>query len=142
LGKGKGGKMGKIKDTTKILVNKKMSNATYEQRRKVMSLLYHAKNLVPALPRITVRITSDHEEILGCARLGQNIIWIAEKATVSRAVVYHEILHAVLGINHIEKCPLMASRIDSNLGSATCDFLFIQYFRHTKFSPFTIKEQK
>lgn len=129
-------KRAKMITKTKNLSNKKMNNATYEQRKEVINLIYQAKNLIPYLPRITVRIAENHSEILGVARLNKNTIWITERAVISRAVVFHEIIHAVLGIDHIETCPLMASKIDPNLNNAVCDFLFIKYFNENR------KEQK
>jgi len=115
-----------MKDETKYLKNKQMNSKVYELRREVIKLIYEAGKLVK-LPRITVRITKDHKEILGVARPKKNIIWITENFVASRAVVFHEILHAVFGLKHIPKCPLMADKINPNLDVAVCNKLFCSH---------------
>lgn len=112
--------------TSKHLTNKRMSPAVYELRRKVIGLIYEAKRLVD-LPRVDVRVTDNKGDTLGCARMGGNIIWITESSVASRAVVFHEILHAVFAQDHVKGCPLMAEQIDPNLDAATCNRLFAKY---------------
>ena len=109
-----------------LLKNKEMSAEVYALRREVINLIHEAKKLVD-LPRIEVRVTDRHRIILGAAKMSQNVIWITEETVASRAVVFHEILHAVFGQEHIEGCPLMAANIDPNLDSKTCDRLFLKY---------------
>lgn len=111
---------------TKLLKNKEMSSDVYALRRQVINLIHEAKKLVE-LPRINVRITDKHETILGVARMGKNVIWITEETVASRAVVFHEILHAVFAQDHVKGCPLMAERISKKLDTKTCDRLFIKY---------------
>ena len=101
--------------STRYGVNKKMNSDVYKLRRKVIDIIYDAKKLVN-LPRIDVRIYNNHKEnkhVLGVGRMKGNIIWIDEDTLKMpddeiRSVVLHEILHAVLGIDHIDKCPLMS----------------------------------
>lgn len=113
---------------TSGLENKKMSPEVYKLRREIIELIYEAKRLVPNLPRITVRVTDNNSSgVLGCARMGGNIIWISEGYVASRATVFHEILHAVYGQAHVVGCPLMATHINPELDKATCDKLFIKY---------------
>lgn len=117
---------------TNRLNNKEMSDAVYQLRRKVIDLIYEAKKLTD-LPRIDVRVTDDHEKILGVARYNANIIWITENAVASRCVVFHEILHAVFGQIHVKGCPLMDEKIDPNLDAETCNRLFMKYVKaHAK----------
>lgn len=111
---------------TKLLKNKDMSESVYELRRKVIALIYEAKKLAD-LPRIEVRITNDHDSILGAARIGEKIIWITESFVASRSTVFHEILHAVFNQRHIAGCPLMAPQIDPNLKDDLCNKLFKKY---------------
>ena|SRR3990167_3726270 len=111
---------------TKLLKNKEMSSDVYALRRQVINLIHEAKKLVE-LPRINVRVTDKHDTILGVAKMGKNIIWITEETVASRAVVFHEILHAVFGQDHVKGCPLMAAQISTKLDVKTCDELFIKY---------------
>ena len=111
---------------TKLLNNKKMNNNVYSLRRKVIKLIYDANKLIK-LPRISVRICDDHEKILGVARMKENIIWITENSVASRSVVFHEILHAVFGQNHVRNCQLMDVSIDPKLNKKIVDRLFIKY---------------
>ena len=105
---------------TKKIKNFDMNKETYKLRRQVIDLIYDAKNYGIDLPRIEVRIGSakkGHEHVLGVGRMSKKIIWITEKAINNstdylRHVVYHEIGHAVFGLNHRESCPLMASELD------------------------------
>ena len=104
---------------TKKIKNFDMNKETYKLRRQVIDLIYEAKNYGIDLPRIEVRIGSakkGHEHVLGVGRMSKKIIWITEKAINKnveylRHVVFHEIGHAVFGLDHDEKCPLMASEI-------------------------------
>jgi len=106
--------------TCSDLNNKKMSNEIYLLRRKVINLIYEAKE-VANLPRIDVRVTdTPRNSILGVAGLNDNIIWITEKAISYgearlRHVVYHEIVHAVTGFRHDSDCPLMAPVIPESV---------------------------
>jgi len=116
-------KKAKIKDPKK----KVMSPAVYALRRQVIDLIYEAKKLVPDLPRIEVRVTENHDSILGMAYMERNIIHITERSVASRSVVFHEILHAVYGTEHDETCPLMASILKKELKPALCDQLFVKH---------------
>lgn len=111
---------------TKLLKNKEMSSDVYALRRQVINLIHEAKKLVE-LPRINVRVTDKHDTILGVARMGKNVIWITEETVASRAVIFHEILHAVFAQDHVKGCPLMAEKISTKLDAKTCDELFLKY---------------
>jgi hypothetical protein len=96
----------KTKRRLKLL---QMNPVTYKLRREVMGYVYEARQLAD-LPRIKVRVIEDDPKILGVAKLKGNVLWITKKAVEERelrSIVYHEILHAVYGIKHAEKCPLM-----------------------------------
>jgi hypothetical protein len=111
------------------LRNKTMNADVYALRREVIALVYQAKALLPAgwLPRITVRITDDHDRLLGCAEVGKCVIWITESYVASRHVVFHEILHAAFGQQHVAGCPLMGPTKKTTPDDATLDSLFIGY---------------
>ena len=101
--------------TTKRFINFKMDNEVYKNRRKVLDFIYELKNEGFKLPRIDVRIgTSQKCNVLGKARLKDNIIWITQEAINNgsnelRSVVYHELLHAIYGCNHVKGCPIMSA---------------------------------
>ena len=110
--------------------NKKMNGEVYKLRKNVMSFIYEAKKLTD-LPRIDVRITENHDHILGSARMKDNIIWITSDTSQSdsdflRVIVYHEILHAVYGVNHDDNCPLM-NPAPKTMNKAKCNKLFKNY---------------
>lgn len=92
--------------------NLKMNRDVYSLRRSVIAIIHEAKELVPSLPRIEVRITEDDDKTLAFAYLNKNIIRVSQRAITDkefdlRTVVFHELCHAVFGVRHIEECPLM-----------------------------------
>ena len=122
--------------------NLKMTNEVFALRREVMGYLYEAKNLLRTngvqMPRVEVRITDNNGErgdAAGMGRMGGNIIWISTMCLSTwnkhvRLVVFHELLHAVLGIHHDEKCPLMKACFDLKpLSNEVIDENFIKYFK-------------
>ena len=121
--------------------NRASGNDTYRLRRKVINLVYSARDLARScgveLPRVTVRVTTRDEgerNLLGAARLANDIIWITEDAIQLpaedlRAVVYHEIVHAVCGIRHVEGCPLMGSTLVEGQSNRVLDKLFMGYIK-------------
>lgn len=121
------------------LDNKKMNDSTYKLRRKVISLIYEIKQIYK-IPRINVRITKDHKQILGSASMSKNtnIIWITEKSiTLSdydlRSIVYHEILHTVFGIKHNKNCPLMKPIHQKGLTKIQVEKIFLKYVNKKEF---------
>lgn len=119
---------------TKLLKNKKMNSEVFELRKQVMKIIYEVKQVVGNLPRITVRITENKDNIMGLARMGQNMIWIPERMFTGeskrylREIVYHEICHAVWGIEHRALCPLMRPSIGSRpLTKEQCDIIIRRY---------------
>jgi len=124
--------------TNSDLVNKKMNEDTYKLRRKVIDLIYEINEIIK-LPRINVRITKDHKQILGSASLTKNtnIIWITEKSiTLSdydlRSIVYHEILHTVYGIPHYKNCPLMKPIHKKGMNKSQVQKIFLSYMDQPK----------
>jgi predicted metal-dependent hydrolase len=110
---------------TKQIKNFIMNNETYKLRHKVVTLLYEIKREVKNFPRIEVRIgeARDHK-VLGVAQLKDKKIWITKRAVdmsedALRNIVYHEVVHAVTGFGHDEKCPLMKSTLDGYLLNKT-----------------------
>jgi hypothetical protein len=122
---------------TSDLQNKTMNPETYKLRRKVIDMIYEIKELVGkhggSFPRVEVRVTEDHERILGKASMGRSksIIWITERAITAsefdlRSIVYHEVLHTVYRIEHNESCPLMKP-LHSPLSKAEVQRHFLKY---------------
>ena len=104
----------KMKDQSKL--GDEMNRA-----EPVIDLIYEVKKEIRNLPRIEVRIgeARDHN-VLGVAKLSRNQIWITDRVLnmsedALRNVVFHEIVHAVTGFGHDEKCPLMKSTMDGYL---------------------------
>jgi hypothetical protein len=110
----------------KKIKNFKMNDNTYSLKRKVINLIYEVKNSGVNLPRIEVRIGEPRKQnLLGCALLKDNKIWITDDAIkmgedALRNVVFHEIVHAVTGFGHDEKCPLMCSALGKLLNKKDC----------------------
>jgi hypothetical protein len=106
---------------TKQIKNFKMNDNTYKMRRQVINMIYEVKKVFRTLPRIEVRIgeARDHN-VLGVAQLKDKKIWITKRAVdmsqdALRNIVYHEIVHAVTGFGHDDKCPLMKPTLDGYL---------------------------
>lgn len=115
------------------LKNKKMNDSTYALRKRVMSFVYEAKKLDPSLPRVSVRITDDHQRHLALATVGKKEIWVTEQAITKpdfdlRTIVFHEIVHACYGVRHDESCILMKS-IHKPLSKSECEKAFMRYVR-------------
>jgi len=106
---------------TEQIKNFIMNNETYKLRHKVVTLLYEIKREVKNFPRIEVRIgEARNHNVLGVAQLKDKKIWITKRAVdmsedALRNIVYHEVVHAVTGFGHDEKCPLMKSSLDGYL---------------------------
>ena len=107
----------------KKIKNFKMNDNTYSLRRKVIDLIYEAKRGGVNLPRIEVRVgeqsSAKHKNVLGCAKMSNNQMWITKDAIdlgsdILRNIVFHEIAHAVYGTQHDESCPLMCSALDED----------------------------
>ena len=119
-------------NTTEIK-NFKMNDEVYLLRRRVIDILYQAKDFNIKLPRVNVRIgkpTENNENVLGVG--GNKNIWITEKA-INKGyqyllhVVLHELCHAVYNLNHNEKCKLMASVLDKPCGITEAWKIFKKY---------------
>ena len=101
--------------------NFKMNDNTYKMRRQVINLIYEVKKEFLSFPRIEVRIgeARDHN-VLGVAKLSKKQIWITDRILkmsedALRNVVFHEVVHAVTGFGHDDKCPLMKPTLDGYL---------------------------
>ena len=101
--------------TTKNFINFKMTDEVYKLRKKVINVLYDLKNNGFNIPRIDVRIGQHKNcQVLGVARLNNNIIWITEKAIDKKEnefyhTVLHELIHTIYGCEHDEKCHIMST---------------------------------
>ena len=113
---------------TKKIKNFKMNDAVYKLRRQVIDLIYEAKRGGVNLPRIAVRVgeqTAKHKNVLGCAKISGNQMWITKDAIdlgldTLRNIVFHEIAHAVYGTQHDESCPLMSAEVGTILNKEDC----------------------
>ena len=121
---------------TKKIKNFKMNDEVYKLRRQVIELIYEAKRGGLNLPRISVRIgeqKAKHKNVLGCAKMNGNQMWITKDAIdlgmdTLRNIVFHEIGHAVFNIAHNEKCPLMQKELpDTILNKEDCIKHLIKY---------------
>jgi len=118
--------------TKKMKINRinnlPMNKETYALRTTVINLIREAKIGGAKLPWIGVRIgnqTSNHKNVLGCAIMQGDRLWITEDAIslgtdTLRNIVFHEIAHAVYGTEHDEKCPLMQSALNTILNKEDC----------------------
>ena len=110
----------------KQIKNFKMNDAVYKLRRKVIDLIYEVKSEIRSLPRIEVRIgEARNHRTLGVAALKDLKIWITKDAIdlgpdALRNVVFHEIVHAVSGFGHDEKCSLMQPTLKTILNKKDC----------------------
>lgn len=114
--------------------NRIMSKETYKLRRQVMNLIYEAKGLFPEMNRVEIRITDcDKKKVLGSARMGRKVIWIPARTIdcngyeVLRHVVYHELCHALWGVEHDENCGLMHPIVNKPLSKYECQKIFLKY---------------
>lgn len=118
---------------------KRMGESVYAERRQVMDFVYEAKRMLRNvgcdLPRINVRISDKcgckHTHVLGLADVGERNIYIHDctlKKPYLRQVVLHEIVHAVTGFAHNEKCPLMHPIVQPKASKESIDKAFISYF--------------
>ena len=122
---------------TKEIKNYIMNNATYQLRHKVVSFLYEIKREVTNFPRIEVRIgEARNHNVLGVAKLSKKQIWITKRAVdmsqdALRNIVFHEIVHAVTGFGHDDKCPLMKPTLDGYLLNKTECMKYLKgYIKH------------
>ncbi len=118
---------------SKDVQNYQMNSETYALRKRVINFIYEIKKHVPNLPRVEVRVgKAIKKNLLGQAKLNKNIVWITDTALNMndkklRNVVYHELIHAVYGVEHDEKCPLMQSNLDTISNKEDCIKLFLKY---------------
>ena len=116
----------KIKMQTKEIRNFKMNDEVYSLRRKVIDMIYEVKNHMRDLPRVEVRIGEARcENVLGLASRGRRQLWITKEAIdmsedALRNIVYHELVHAIFGFRHDDKCPLMQPTLKTILNKEDC----------------------
>ena len=126
----------------------KMDQDVYQMRRKVMDVIYEVKRNGYKIPRVEVRIVEEGQEnIMGYAYLNQNIVhikreWINSESTTDFTgfdtgstnedrlthLVLHEIVHAVTGFHHEEKCYLMNPIVPNNVNVEKSWEAFSKYF--------------
>lgn len=124
-----------MRHTSQALNNKNMNRETYALRKKAMDVVYQAKELVPGLPRINVRITDDSDTIMGVGNSRTCTIWLTESTISSnrlKEIVFHEIVHAAFGLGHYKGCKLMDAQLSLNPTSTELDELFVQYSKLLK----------
>ena len=121
--------------TVKSFINFKMNDEVYKSRRKVINFIYELKNEGFKLPRIDVRIgNSTRCNVLAKAKLKENIIWVTQKAIDKtenelRTTVFHELLHAIYGCEHVKGCPIMsATQPDVVVNKAKSIEIFKKYY--------------
>lgn len=128
----KGSPMKKSKKNIVGRTNIASSDATYQLRRKVIELIYEARTLVQNLDRVEVRIVEDEGQILGTASMRVKHISImtrtvGDSEAMLRHVVFHELVHTLFGIGHIESCPLMKAIVDKPASKTQIHTIFKQY---------------
>ena len=124
------------KKTISYHKNRRMNDKTYKLRSEVMKIIYEAKKLLDGdMPRIDIRITDcDRKKVLATARMKDCIVWIPvstieNRREYLREVVYHELCHAIWGIEHDDKCPLMSPVIGEwPLTKRQCEKIFKEYY--------------
>lgn len=87
-----------------------MNGDTYAMRRKVMDVIYEAKNRGYKLPRVEVRIVTSSPCVEAYAYRGMLVVHVCESTMQQHKftqVILHELGHAIFGLGRIEGCPLM-----------------------------------
>jgi len=99
--------------TVKGFVNHKMNNDVYKNKQKVLNFIYELKNEGLKLPYVRVKIGDAKKcNVLAKAKMKKCEIWVTQKAIDKgsnelRSVVYHELLHAIYGCEHVKGCLIM-----------------------------------
>mgnify|MGYP003539848152 CR=1 FL=1 len=114
------------------MIDKKMTDGVFALRRKVMTMIYEARELVPNLPRVEVRIVESDSNVLGVATFKGLHISITETSfmyseEMLRHVVFHELVHTLFKVGHDEKCLLMKSVINTPATKEEAAKLFKKY---------------
>ena len=113
--------------TNRKIQSKRMSDEVYKMRREIIDIIYRVKKLVPNMPRISVRVADNDDEVLGCATMRGREMWITERSTSDLAVVLHEILHAWKGIDHDDNCKLMHPNKQLGVSDKELMSIFLTY---------------
>jgi hypothetical protein len=113
--------------TNRKIQSKRMSDEVYKMRREIIDIIYRVKKLVPNMPRISVRVADNDDEVLGCATMRGREMWITERSTSDLAVVLHEILHAWKGIDHDDTCKLMHPNKQLGVSDKELMSIFLTY---------------
>jgi len=121
----------------------RMDDSVYALRRRVIEVIYEANSRLrshghPRLPRQEVRIVDGGSGVNAYAWLGGNIVHVTrgfcehgrdtDTHTALTYTVLHELLHSVLGIKHIETCPLMSTYHDYSVADEQAWEIFLGYF--------------
>ena len=126
-------------DQCSQLQNKRMNDATYAERRKVMAWVYHARDLLRAegisMPRVQIRICEESNRTLGVAKInGELAIWISQTAIDEGNVklgetVLHELAHTLFNAPHVDGCPLMHPCSHPRANLPACERVFVELAR-------------
>ena len=120
------------------LINREMNDQTYNERRKVISIIYQCLRLNKSLPRVEVRIVENKGNVLGRATIFSRVphISITKQAFSSEDmlhnVVLHELCHTWFDAMHDETCPLMRSTINKPLTKDKAFEIFKEYLKDYK----------
>ena len=83
-----------------------------ELKRRCERIIYRCRQIVPSLPRIRLYIAKSRGDVLGVGRVGEYVVWISEEMRGQsdaslRQLIVHELGHAVFGLEHDKRCPVM-----------------------------------
>ena len=117
------------------LINKKSN--FYSQKKEVMKYVYEAKNIASKYginhDRIEIKITNNSSDCIALATINSSkkTIWITEQAIIYndlRQTVFHEILHTLYNIEHVNGCPIMhPTRTKNKYSNKEITSVFIKY---------------
>lgn len=138
----KSNKRSNKKDKCEGFKNLSMDKKVYKLRRQVIDIIYEARELLDfSMPRIQIRISEatsiKHRETLGMASMEECEIWIPattidEGEKLLRHVVYHELCHAIWGIDHDKNCKLMTAFVENPCTKSECHKIFKSYAKQYK----------
>lgn len=131
------------------LKNHEMNSEIFKLRKRVLSFVYEAKKLLPEFEHVEIRITEKEDTPEGQkpyaarAHLGKKHISVlkdvAETANdlTLRGIIFHELVHTLFGVRHIESCPLMKGGYNPNLWDGSLSIenqneLLLKYYKKYK----------
>ncbi len=119
---------------------KDMNDNTYALRRKVMTVIYKAKNKGFDLPRVEVRVVKDTKGACAYAYRGKCIVHVDEKYLSPKydwmltRLILHELGHAIFGLSRVIGCRLMDCKMrwDESFEDKEAWELFAKYYKGYK----------